>query len=46
MLSIIDAVTAGDPHAADAADAADAATEAQLPSVIDQLRMTEKLPLA
>ncbi|MER6082840.1 GntR family transcriptional regulator [Streptomyces sp. NPDC001833] len=40
LLAIIDAVTSGDP------DAADAATEAQLASVIDQLRMTEKLPLA
>lgn len=40
LLSIIDAVTAGDP------DAADAATEAQLASVIEQLRMTEKMPLA
>ncbi|MEU6146277.1 GntR family transcriptional regulator [Streptomyces sp. NPDC047081] len=39
LLSIIDAVTVGDP------DAADAAIEAQLASVIDQLRMTEKLPL-
>ncbi|MEV1025563.1 hypothetical protein AB0J02_35460, partial [Streptomyces sp. NPDC050264] len=39
LLSIIDAVTAGDP------DAADAAAEAQLASLIDQLRMTERLPL-
>jgi DNA-binding GntR family transcriptional regulator len=38
LLSIIDAVTAGDP------DAADAAAAAQLASVIDQLRMTERLP--
>ncbi|MEV1022767.1 GntR family transcriptional regulator [Streptomyces sp. NPDC050264] len=40
LLAIIDAVTAGD------ADAADAAAEAQLASVIDQLRMTERLPPA
>ncbi|MEU4657462.1 GntR family transcriptional regulator [Streptomyces sp. NPDC023723] len=40
LLAIIDAVTAGDP------DAADAAAAAQLASVIDQLRMTEQLPPA
>ncbi|MFE2887268.1 GntR family transcriptional regulator [Streptomyces graminifolii] len=39
LLAIIEAITAGDP------DAADAATEAQLASVIDQLRLTERLPL-
>ncbi|QFR95837.1 GntR family transcriptional regulator [Streptomyces tsukubensis] len=38
LLAIIDAVTAGDSAAADAA------AEAQLASVIDQLRMTETLP--
>ncbi len=40
LLAIIDAVTAGDPTAADTA------AEAQLASVIDQLRKTETLPLA
>lgn len=40
LLAIVDAVTAGDPAAADRA------AEAQLDSVIEQLRMTERLPMA